>query len=172
MTPTPPATTGGPDTAVEWLSAQEQAAWRTVSLLLLQLPAPLDAQLQRDAGITFFEYLVLGSLSMTPTRSLRMSELAGLANGSLSRLSNVAKRLEQRGWLERTPDPDDGRYTIAHLTDDGFDVVRAAAPGHVETVRRLLIAPLTTVEISTLAGMERRVADNLRCPGAADPPPC
>ena len=171
MTPTPPAAGGAAATAVHWLSAEEQEAWRTVSFLLLQLPAPLDAQLQRDAGITFFEYLVLGSLSMSPNHALRMSELAELANGSLSRLSNVAKRLEQRGWLERTPDPDDGRYTIAHLTEEGFEVVRTAAPGHVELVRRLVIAPLTAEEVGVLAKMGRRVADNLRCPGA-DPPPC
>lgn len=182
MTPTPPALaahgatnsfdtgcgdTGGGDPATSWLTVEQQEAWKAVALLLLQLPTPLDAQLQRDSGITFFEYMVLSTLSMAPGRALRMSELAELANGSLSRLSNVAKRLEGRGWLVRTPDPDDGRYTVAHLTDSGWAVVRSAAPGHVATVRRLLIEPLTATEVSVLAGIGRRVRDIIRCPDPA-----
>jgi DNA-binding MarR family transcriptional regulator len=42
-----------------------------------------------------------------------MSELAMMAEGSLPRLSQVVARLEQRGWVRRTPDPADGRYTLA-----------------------------------------------------------
>src|SRR5580698_2602983 len=79
-----------------WLSGPEQEAWKAAALLMLQLPGPLDNQLRRDSGITLFEYLVLSFLSMAPGDRMRMSELARLANGSLSRLSNVAKRLEDR----------------------------------------------------------------------------
>src|ERR1700760_3125722 len=96
-------------TEPRWLSGPEQEAWKAVSALMLQLPGPLDAQLQQDSGLTLFEYLVLFSLSMAPDRTSRMSELARLANGSQSRLSNVAKRLEERGWLIRQPDPGGGR---------------------------------------------------------------
>ncbi|HEY4701039.1 MAG TPA: hypothetical protein VIH64_04070, partial [Streptosporangiaceae bacterium] len=85
------ASTGEP----RWLSGPEQDAWRAIAALMLQLPGPLDAQLQQDSGLTLFEYLVLSSLSMEPEHTARMSELARLSNGSLSRLSNVAKRLEQ-----------------------------------------------------------------------------
>lgn len=80
-----------------------------------------------------------------------MSQLAYLANGSLSRLSNVVKRFEQRGWVERFPDPDDGRYTIAALTDVGFEVVAAAAPTHVRAVRQLVLDPLTATDQKALA---------------------
>ncbi|RZT85787.1 DNA-binding MarR family transcriptional regulator [Pseudonocardia sediminis] len=103
------------------------------------LPGRLEAPLQQAHGLTLFEYLTLSHLSEAPGRSLRMSELAFLTNGSLSRLSNVVKRLEGRGWMRRSPDPDDGRYTLAALTDDGFDVVHAAAPTHLRAVRALVL---------------------------------
>src|SRR6201996_7928922 len=122
----PPAGAGEP----RWLSSTEQEAWKAVAALMLQLPGPLDAQLQQDSGLSLYEYLVLSSLSMEPGRTVRMSQLARLANGSMSRLSNVAKRLEQRGWLRREPHPHDGRSTVARLTDSGWEVVQAAAPGH------------------------------------------
>src|SRR4051812_15735685 len=94
-----------------WLTQEQQEAWSSVTALFLLLPGVLDAQLQRDAGLNLFEYLVLSSLSMRDDGSMRMSELAELTNGSLTRLSNVAKRLEQRGWMVRRPDPDNGRFT-------------------------------------------------------------
>jgi hypothetical protein len=46
-------------------------------------------------------------------------------------------RLEGRRWVTRKPDPSDGRYTLATLTAAGRAVLVEAAPGHVETVRRL-----------------------------------
>src|SRR5204863_302166 len=83
-----------------------------------------------------FEYMVLSRLSMAPDRTSRMSELAEESGGSLSRLSNVIKRLEQRGFVRREPDPGDGRYTNAILTEPGWEKVVAAAPGHVAAVSR------------------------------------
>src|ERR1700744_393574 len=157
------ATTG--EGEPRWLSRPEQEAWTAVSALMLQLPGPLDAQLQQDSGLTLFEYLVLSSLSMAPDRTSRMSELARLANGSQSRLSNVAKRLEERGWLIRQPDPADGRVTVAQLTDSGWDVVRAAAPGHVEAVRRLVIDPLSGPELEVLSAAARSIVRSLEAAG-------
>ena len=113
------------------------------------LPA-LDAQLRRDAGISHFEYEVLAALSEAPERTLRMSDLAVLAEGSLSRLSQVVARLEKKKWVRRTPDPTDGRYTLAILTDDGWDKIVATAPGHVNEVRRLVIDPLTNTQLNQL----------------------
>src|ERR1044072_7552441 len=114
-----------------WLSPAEKEAWTGLVSLILLLPGRLEAPLQHDAGLTLFEYLTLSHISEAPERRLRMSELAYLANGSLSRLSNVVKRFEQRGWMERSPDPADGRYPLAALTEDGYAAVVAAAPVHV-----------------------------------------
>ncbi len=140
-----------------WLDASEQQAWLALASALIRLPAALEAQLQRDAGIGHFEYQVLSMLSMAPQRTLRMSVLALLAEGSLPRLSQVVGRLEQRGWVRRTPDHADGRYTLAILTDQGWAKVVQAAPGHVETVRRLVFDPLTKAQIWQLRDIGRRI---------------
>jgi DNA-binding MarR family transcriptional regulator len=90
-----------------WLSPAEKEAWTGLASLVLLLPGRLEAPLQQEAGLTLFEYLALSHVSEAPRRRLRMSELAYLANGSLSRLSNVVKRFEQRSWVTRAPDPED-----------------------------------------------------------------
>lgn len=142
---------------MEWLTDEQQAAWRPFIALLLRLPAALDAQLQRDAGITNFDYLVLSGLSESPNRTLRMSELAAIANSSLSRLSHVVSRLETRGWVRREPCPGDGRFINAVLTDDGWQKVLATAPGHVTAVRELLLAPLSAEEFQQLGAISAKV---------------
>ena len=87
----------GPTAEPQWLTGEERDAWIPLVGMLIKLPAALDAQLQRDAGLSHFEYMVLSRLSEAPDRTLRMSDLAILANGSLSRLSHVVTRLERRG---------------------------------------------------------------------------
>lgn len=142
---------------MEWLTDEQQAAWRPFIALLLRLPAALDAQLQRDAGITSFDYLVLSGLSESPNRTLRMSELAAIANSSLSRLSHVVSRLEAKGWVRREPCPGDGRFINAVLTDDGWQKVLTTAPGHVAAVRELLIEVLSQEEFAQLGAISARV---------------
>jgi DNA-binding MarR family transcriptional regulator len=142
---------------MNWLTADEQTAWRSVVALLIRLPAALDAQLQKDAGISNFEYMVLSSLSEAPNRTLRMSDLAAMASGSLSRLSHVVRRLEARGWIRREPCPGDGRFVNAVLTDDGWAKVVATAPGHVAAVRRLLVDVLTPEQLRALGAISEQV---------------
>jgi DNA-binding MarR family transcriptional regulator len=144
-------------TEPRWLSDDERETWLALGSVLFRLPSALDSQLQRDAGITHFEYQVLAALSEAPERTLRMSVLALLAEGSLSRLSQVVSRLEQRGWVRRSPDPTDGRYTLAVLTDSGWDKVVATAPGHVDAVRGLVFDPLTRVQHRQLRDIGRRI---------------
>ena len=142
----------------QWLTSAEKEAWTGLVSLVLLLPGRLEAPLQRAAGLTLFEYLTLSHISETSERQLRMSELAYLANGSLSRLSNVVKRFEQRGWVIRFPDPEDGRYTIVALTGAGYEKVVAAAPTHLDTVRRFVLDPLNATDERALA----RIAEKLR----------
>jgi DNA-binding MarR family transcriptional regulator len=142
---------------MEWLSDAEQAAWRPFVALLLRLPAVLDAELQQEAGISQFDYLVLSGLSEAPDRTLRMSELAATASSSLSRLSHVVSRLEAKGWVRREPCPGDGRFINAVLTDEGWQKVVATAPGHVAAVRELLIAALTKEEFEQLGAISAKV---------------
>ena len=140
-----------------WLDEDQQQAWLSLVGVMLRLPAALDAQLQRDAGISAFEYQVLSGLSTAPERTMRMSRLAALTEGSLSRLSQVVARLEKRGWIRRTPDPADGRYTLAILTDTGWATAAAAAPGHVAEVQRLIFDPLTKAQQRQLRDIGQRI---------------
>jgi DNA-binding MarR family transcriptional regulator len=133
-----------------WLTDTELLAWLALAELIIKLPAALDTQLQREAGLSHFEYMVLAGLSEAPGRSLRMSDLAMYANGSLSRLSHVVKRLEQKGWMRREACASDGRYTNAYLTDSGYEKVVASAPGHVQRVRELVVDALTPQQLAQL----------------------
>jgi DNA-binding MarR family transcriptional regulator len=147
--------------AREWLDEQQQRTWRAWLTVSELVPRVLDAQLQRDAGISHAAYVVLAMLSEAPGRSRRMSDLARRANQSQSRLSHTVARLEQRGWVRRERSPEDGRGNIAVLTDEGWDVVRSVAPGHVEAVRAALFDPLTDEQVKALGEALQAVVDRL-----------
>lgn len=133
-----------------WLTDHEQQAWRKLAAVILRLPSELEAQLQRDSNMSHFEYWVIALLSEAPGRTLRLSHLADQANASLSRLSHVVTRLEKRGWVRREPCPDDARATMATLTDDGWQIVVDAAPGHVEAVRQMVFECLSKSDVDDL----------------------
>ena len=144
------------------LSDEDLQTWAALATLLEWLPTALDAQLQRDAGLTHFEYGILFALSEADDRTLRMSTLASYSNSSLSRLSRAVARLETRGWVRRAPDVADGRYTLATLTELGSAKVDQAAPGHVDVVNRLVFGPLTQVQARQLGGISRRIMTAIR----------
>ncbi|GAB3633390.1 MarR family winged helix-turn-helix transcriptional regulator [Microbacterium shaanxiense] len=144
------------------LDDDELATWSSLATLLEWLPAALDAQLLADSGMTHFEYGILYALADAPETTLRMSVLADYANSSLSRLSRAASRLEKRGWMRRAPDPADGRFTLATLTDAGMTKVEQASPGHVKIVRRLVMDPLTTAQAKQLTSISRRILGAIR----------
>ncbi|MGW6929967.1 MarR family winged helix-turn-helix transcriptional regulator [Lentzea sp. NPDC054927] len=152
-----------------WLTAEQRLAWLDMVRVLTRLPATLEAQLERDAGLTFFEYHVLSMLSEIPGRALRLSRLAQLTSASLSRLSNVVKRLESRDLLRREPDPDDGRASRAVLTDAGLAAVERAAPGHVTTVRELIVDALDEDQLHQLHAAHERILDRLDPASATRP---
>lgn len=142
---------------VPWLSPVQLRSWMALVAMSETLPAALDAQLKRDAGVNVFDYLVLAALSEAPDRTLRMSHLAALAQGSLSRLSHAVRRLEHEGWVQRRACPGDGRHTEARLTDAGWHKVVATAPEHVREARRLVVDVLTADELDQLGRIARKV---------------
>ncbi len=133
-----------------WLDDDERRAWLGLAHLFIRLPAALDAQLRRDADIGHFDYILMAWLSEAEGRTLALSDMAELATSSLSRLSHAMKRLENRGWVTRCPDPTNRRVTLATLTDDGMAKVVEAAPGHVDAVRRLVFDRLDTEQVAQL----------------------
>ncbi|WP_248760397.1 MarR family winged helix-turn-helix transcriptional regulator [Pseudarthrobacter sp. SSS035] len=140
-----------------WLSSDEHDVWLTLVGVMMKLPAALDAQLQQDAGLSHFEYMVLAGLSEAPARTRRMSDLASFTESGLPRLSQVVGRLEKRGWVHRSTDASDRRITLATLTDEGWEKVAQIAPGHVEAVRSLVFDPLTKAQSRQLGSIGKRI---------------
>jgi DNA-binding MarR family transcriptional regulator len=140
-----------------WLSDEQQQVWRRFVEVLVKVPAALEAQLQRDAGLTHMGYIVLFTLSERDDRRLAMSKLAKNVSSSLSRLSHVVARLEGQGWVRRERDPEDGRVQIAVLTDAGYEKVVETAPGHAEAVQQLVFDRLSPAQVRHLA----KVAESL-----------
>jgi DNA-binding MarR family transcriptional regulator len=142
-----------------WLTADEQLAWRTFLIACHTLFTAVDAQLLRDSDIPHGYYEILVRLSETPGRALRMTQLAEASTSSKSRLSHAVARLEERGWIRRTDCPTDRRGQIAQLTDKGFAALAAAAPGHVDQVRRSLIDRLTPEQVEQLREISAAIID-------------
>jgi len=150
---------------VKWLTAAEVDSWLSVVRLMTRLPWSIDQQLQRDSNLGMVEYQVLAMLSNRPGWTMRMSALAEVTNASLSRLSHLVKRLEARGLVRREPDPSDGRFTNAILTDEGFRTLADAAPGHVAHVRSLVIDVLSPEQLRRLGLTADRVMSRIDTSG-------
>ncbi|MDQ0734715.1 MarR family winged helix-turn-helix transcriptional regulator [Arthrobacter agilis] len=158
------------------LTGEDLETWAGLATVLEWLPPALDAPLGHNFGLTHFEYGILYALEGAPDRTLRMSDLAGFANSSLSRLSRAVSRLQSRGFVDRSPDPKDGRSTRATLTDAGQEMIHEATPRHVASVRRLVLDPLTVAqkrqlrEITVRIQQAIRAQDGWRPPQATHPP--
>jgi DNA-binding MarR family transcriptional regulator len=150
---------------VSWLTDTELSSWLSLVRLMTWLPWSIDQQLRRDSDLGMVEYQVLAMLSESPGRTMRMSSLGVVTNASLSRLSHLFKRLEARGLVRREPDPTDGRFTNAILTDEGFRVLAAAAPGHVAHVRSLVIDVLSSEQLRRLGRDADRIMSRIDTSG-------
>ena len=146
---------------VKWLTTAELDSWLSVVRLMIWLPWSIDQQLQRDSNLRMVEYQVLAMLSESPERTMRMSSLAEVTNASLSRLSHLVQRLERRGLVRREPDPTDGRFTNAMLTEEGFERLVEAAPRHVAFVRSLVIDALTPEQLRRLGRDANRITSRI-----------
>lgn len=148
------------------MDPEESRAWLGLIAVSQLLPAALDAQLQRDAGLTHFEFLVLSVLRFAPESTMRMTALAEATNATLPRLSHVCTRLEKRGLVERFPCPEDRRATNVRLTNAGRRDLVHAIPDHIATVRSLVIDALTPAQLDALADITDAVRSRLS-PGRA-----
>ena len=143
------------------MTSHELATWMELRRLLLLLPAALDSDTQRRAGVTFFEYQIMATLSESDGRVRRMSELADLTSSSLSRLSHAVARLETKGLVARRRCEGVGRSSVAVLTTKGMRKLASAAPDHVESVRALVIDALTKEQLGALRVIATRIVEQL-----------
>ncbi|WP_415925283.1 MarR family winged helix-turn-helix transcriptional regulator [Streptomyces sp. ME19-01-6] len=149
-----------------WLSDDEQHTWQAYVQANMLLEDHLDRQLQRDAGMPHVYYGLLVKLSWAPRHRLRMTELAEAAKITRSRLSHAITRLEKNGWVRREDCTSDKRGQNAVLTDEGFEVLQKAAPGHVEAVRAAVFDRLTPEQVRQFGDICRIIADGLQPKGA------
>ncbi|MGI5488500.1 MarR family winged helix-turn-helix transcriptional regulator [Microtetraspora malaysiensis] len=157
-----------------WLSDEEQRIWRAYLASTRLLQEALERQLQRDSGMPHAYYMILAMLSEAPGRELTMTRLACVTGFSASRLSHAMARLEEKGWVRRVKHERDRRTTMAELTCEGYAVLEATAPGHVEEVRRRLFDPLTPEQAQgfrdVLAALMDAYAREGDDTGTGDPP--
>ncbi|WP_122263018.1 MarR family winged helix-turn-helix transcriptional regulator [Ornithinimicrobium cerasi] len=147
--------------ATEWLDGEQLDVWVRLKAVMELLPAALDSQLRRSADLTYFEYYVLAMLSEADERTLRMSALAARTNATLPRLSHVVRKMADRSLVDRSPDPEDGRSVRVHLTGTGYDVLVAAAPGHVGAVRRFVFDQLDEEQVGQLGSVADAMLERL-----------
>ncbi len=159
-------TSNDQELAVQWLSAEQLSSWLSFVRVLTWLPWSIDQQLQRDSKLKMVEYQVLAMLSESPARTMRMSSLAEVTNASLSRLSHLVDRLENRGLVRREADRTDGRFTNAVLTEKGLKTLADAAPAHVEHVRSLVIDVLTPEQLRRLGRDAARIMTRIDTSGS------
>lgn len=148
----------------------EQRTWVALLGVLIWLPPALDDELQRTARISHVEYQVLWWLSVADEQRLHMSTLADCSNVTPSHLSRIALRLEKRAWIRREPDPEDGRYKLAHLTAEGRRRVAECAPHYTAALRRLVFDHLDAEQTHQLEDICRSVLASVR-PECTNPVP-
>lgn len=153
-----------------WLTDEEQRVWRAYVDATTLLEDHLDRQLQRDAGMPHVYYGLLVTLAEAPRRRLRMTELAKDAKITRSRLSHAVARLEKNGWVRREDCPSDKRGQFAVLTDEGVDVLRRHAPGHVNAVRQAVFDRLTPEQQKSLGEIMGIVAEDFSRASGCDLP--
>lgn len=141
-----------------WLNTQEALMWRSYIDMRRRLDTLIERQIG-EAGLSTADFQLLIPLSESPGDQLRARELGIGVGWDRSRLSHQLRRMELRGLITRFECPTDARGTIVALTPAGRHAIEAAAPGHVDTVRRHFIDQLSSKEIATLTGIFSRIRD-------------
>lgn len=141
-----------------WLDEEEQAAWRALLAMTARLENALGRHLAASSGLSLADYDVLVHLSEAPDRRLRLSALAAALGWEQSRTSHQVSRMVRRGLLAREECEDDRRGAFVVLAPDGRAAIRAAAPAHVEEVRRQVFDHLTRAEVTTLHALSTKLA--------------
>ena len=144
-----------------WLSKEQQAHWRSWLTATTVLREQLSRELHESHGLTITDYEILVRLSESDQKSIRMSDLAKLTLLSRSRLSHQIDRMETAGLVSRVVCPDDRRGQLAVLTSAGMKALVAAAPDHVEGVRKHFVDVLTDAEYKALGSAAKKIADHL-----------
>jgi DNA-binding MarR family transcriptional regulator len=154
-----------PPSSATWLTPGQMRAWLAYVRVMHRLTYEMNRQLQADSGLSLADYDVLAALSDAPEGRLQLTELATWIGWELSRVSHHVRRMCVRGLTRRETSRVDGRATDAVLTEQGRAAIAAAAPGHVELVKRLFFAPLNPELLESLSEALQKVHEyiSLEC---------
>lgn len=144
------------------LQHDEDRAWALLVGVVTWLPAALDTRLAAIADVSHVEYQVLRWLSRTEDGALHMSRLADTASVTPSHLTRIVTRLERRSLVSRTPDPQDGRYTLAVLTDQGVATVAASEDAYAAAVRELVLDRLGPDQVHHLEDIAATILEQVK----------
>ncbi len=141
----------GAVTEVRWLEEREERAWRSLQAMQLRLEGALARQLATVSRLSYPDYLVLVALTDRPDGRMRLFELTERLGWEKSRVSHQVSRMVQRGLVTKVPCDSDGRGAYVVVSRRGRKEIEAAAPGHVDAVRRLFVDRLTPEQLDTIA---------------------
>ncbi|MCW2848103.1 MAG: transcriptional regulator, MarR family [Marmoricola sp.] len=147
------------NTEVRWLSTAQERVWRQWVELNARVTVTLQREMQEDSGLSMPDFEVLVNLTDSPEGRVRVTDLATQMLWERSRLSHHVTRMERRGMVERSDCAEDGRGAWIVITPAGRAAIEKAAPGHVETVRRLVFDVLTEDEAGTLGALLGKMLD-------------
>ncbi|MBH5337061.1 MarR family transcriptional regulator [Streptomyces pactum] len=94
---------------------------RAHQILLAQVDAVV-----KPYGLTFARYEALVLLTFSKTGDLPMSKIGERLMVHPTSVTNTVDRLVRSGLVDKRPNPNDGRGTLATITDKGREVVEAA----------------------------------------------
>lgn len=146
---------------VDWLSTEQQHAWRAYLVGTTLLMDRLDRDLRASHDISLPEYEVLVRLSESPDHRVRMATLADSLSHSRSRVTHTVTRLERAGLVERVACAADGRGVEAVLTEKGWGLLQNAAPLHVRSVREYLVDLVDDDDFAAVGRVFDAVTDKL-----------
>lgn len=142
---------------VRWLDDREERVWRALQFMQMRLTAQLARQLAADSDLSYQDYLVLVALTDRADGRMRMFELARDLGWEKSRVSHHIARMEQRGLVDKEKCGADRRGAFVVVTDHGRRELEAAAPGHVDAVRRLFIDRLSPLQLEAVGAAAETV---------------
>jgi DNA-binding MarR family transcriptional regulator len=151
----------------QWLSPDEQRAWRALQVMQARLGAELARDLSLHSPLSYQDYVVLVALTDEPARRLRLFELGERLGWEKTRASHQVTRMARRGLVAKFTCQEDRRGAVVEVTEEGRRAIEAAAPSHVEAVRRLFIDKLTPAQLRQLELICEAV---LSCLGPGDEP--
>ncbi len=131
------------------------AAWAALLRAHAALVPRIAREVEEATGLPLSWYDVLLELD---GGALRMQELGERVVLSRSRVSRVVDEMVDAGLVEKRPDPEDGRATLAVPTPAGRRARRRAAPAYLAAIERHFAAHLGPDEAAVIAAGLRRAA--------------